>query len=115
MTEAQEGSGTDPLSAYVSSHHGGWGAYLIGEIGHQIGAQGGTPVQNSYISGPNAQVLPDAVGTQVTLVAFSEQDGHELSRREQMNSENWDWLHNFGAIGAGMLLEPGNPGQTRFK
>ena len=110
LTEAQEGSDTDPLSAYVSSHHGGWGAYLIGELGHQIGQQAGSPVQNSYISGPNAQVLPDAVGTQVTLVAFSQQDGHELSRREQMNADTWDWLHNFGAIGAGMLLEPGNPG-----
>jgi hypothetical protein len=108
LTEAQEGSNIDPVTAWAVSRSGnGFFGRVVGSFAQQMSGLP-APVQHSYISGAMAQQLPDAAGTQVTLFAIG-RDGHRLSRREQMSSGNWPYLHGFDAIDRGMLVRPHAP------
>ena len=105
LTEAQEGSNIDPLTAWAISRTGnGFFGRIVGNLAQQVSGLP-APVQHSYISGPLAQQLPDAVGTQVTLFAVA-RDGHHLSRQEQMSSSNWLYLHGFDGIDRAMQVRP---------
>ena len=103
LTEAQEGSNIDPLTGYLGSRNG-----HIGRLARTIGQVNGgmpSPVQHSYISGPLAQELPDAVGTQVTIFAIG-RDGQRMSVQDRMNASNWLYLHGFDSIERGMQVRP---------
>lgn len=112
LTEAQEGSNIDPATAYLSRRGGHMGR-LAARLGEGLAATP-SPVQNSYITGPLAQQLPDAAGTQVTLFAIAP-DGHRMSRQEQMSSGNWAYLHGFDSINLGMQNRAGPTSQVVTK